>query len=37
MPRRVLDAGKPEHAELYAKPLNRWFGVSVSKLDDRRV
>ncbi|AZQ67486.1 PAS domain S-box protein [Silicimonas algicola] len=37
LPTRVLDSGRPEHAELFAKPLDRWFGVSFSKLDDSRV
>jgi two-component system CheB/CheR fusion protein len=37
LPAQVLDSGEPEHAELLAKPLARWFGVSVTKVDERQV
>jgi two-component system CheB/CheR fusion protein len=37
LPAQVQETGEPVHAELHAEPLERWFGISVSKIDAKRV
>ena len=34
---RVLDTGQPEHADLFAEPLGRWFEIGITKFDPMRV
>ena len=37
LPAQVLETGEPEHAEIFAESLGRWFDLSITRVDAKRV
>lgn len=37
VPDAALSTGEPQHAELWAGPLGKWFDIGVTRIDDDRI